>query len=360
MMMEKNGKQDIYELWKSLFSKILTCPSCKNAGLEFIGEGIVCKVCGASYEYRHDIPYLYSIEFSNQIKQLRDRGDGKLTISDAVLKANIEFHDENADKYDGDVAIEHLLSDSGKMLVQECVKYCKDHTEGKVWIDAGCGTGQILSIAEHLKFPVTFGLDLSESMGLIARKKGHAVMLGEVFNIPVLDNSVDLVSASALLHHLTDPEQFLKEAFRVLKPGGMLYTDFDPNNRPNYDNKFVVMIRKAWRTFGPKMKSVHTKDDATEHKSRLADYQMYYNNCFNGDYINELLANIGFGGIRIEYYFNKAGLAKKDRPAPFQLLRGIVMAGVTRMFIKKEIAPFFLVLATKPKVLANDNERGKK
>ncbi|EFK97394.1 protein containing methyltransferase domain [sediment metagenome] len=268
------------------------------------------------------------------------------TDSDAVLRANLAFYNKHASGYDTDPAIHHLLSHAGQSLIQECVDFCRKESKGAVWVDAGCGTGQVMSIAKN--FPITIGFDISHSMLAIAHAKGHRVLLADASNIPVVSGSVDVITACAVLHHLPDPMQFLTEAFRALKPGGMLFTDFDPNNRPSHGSLLFTYIRNIYRTLTPKRKSIHTINRDTEKQSHLADYQMYYNNFFNGESVSEMARKAGFEVVRIDYYFNKEGLDKRDL-VPFNyLIRRVLMAPVTKMFDSREIAPHFLLLAKKP------------
>ncbi|NJM46909.1 MAG: class I SAM-dependent methyltransferase [Alkalinema sp. RU_4_3] len=47
-------------------------------------------------------------------------------------------------------------------------------------------------------------------------------------NIPLRSNIADIVIANATLHHCDDMQQALSEAARLVKPGGLLITDLDP------------------------------------------------------------------------------------------------------------------------------------
>jgi SAM-dependent methyltransferase len=49
-------------------------------------------------------------------------------------------------------------------------------------------------------------------------------MIADCTNLPFADNSIDCVISNAVLEHVTDPEAFIKEAYRVLKPGGLIIT----------------------------------------------------------------------------------------------------------------------------------------
>ncbi len=55
------------------------------------------------------------------------------------------------------------------------------------------------------------------------------VQQGVVEQLPFDDDTFDLVTAYSFLDHLADHVAMIREAFRVLKPGGMLYVDLIPN-----------------------------------------------------------------------------------------------------------------------------------
>jgi len=50
-------------------------------------------------------------------------------------------------------------------------------------------------------------------------------IVGDVHNLPLLDNSVDAMICMHLLEHVEEPQKAMKEIHRVLKPGGYLYVD---------------------------------------------------------------------------------------------------------------------------------------
>ena len=51
--------------------------------------------------------------------------------------------------------------------------------------------------------------------------------------IPLADGSVDAVTALAVLEHVDDPRQFVAEAYRILRPGGVcVMTTPSPGARP--------------------------------------------------------------------------------------------------------------------------------
>lgn len=101
-------------------------------------------------------------------------------------------------------------------------------------LDAGTGTGRMLELlGPHIARGV--GIDVSPEMLSIARDRlkdlPHCqVRLGDVYRLPFLEQSFDAVLFHQVLHYLDDPASALREALRVLKPGGrVLIADFAPH-----------------------------------------------------------------------------------------------------------------------------------
>ncbi len=103
-------------------------------------------------------------------------------------------------------------------------------------LDLGTGTGRLLELFGDL-YSRGVGIDMSREMLAIARVKleeagiSHAqVRRGDVYAPPVDRNSFDLVTIHQVLHYLDDPGQVLREAARVLRPGGrLIIVDFAPH-----------------------------------------------------------------------------------------------------------------------------------
>lgn len=104
-------------------------------------------------------------------------------------------------------------------------------------LDIGCGDGAT-EIFMQQYFPAwqVKGIDVSEESIRAASEKKIATAVFEIYDgthIPAADNSVDIVFIAGVLHHVSYHlhSMLLKEAGRVLKPGGRLYLfEHNPNN----------------------------------------------------------------------------------------------------------------------------------
>ena len=97
-------------------------------------------------------------------------------------------------------------------------------------VDCGCGTGSITAgLAESISPGEVTGIEISASDVDLARERakkgGHTNLrfeVADIYELPLPDESVDAVFFHAILGHLNDPVRALREAHRVLKPGGVV------------------------------------------------------------------------------------------------------------------------------------------
>ncbi|MEQ1572635.1 MAG: arsenite methyltransferase [Vicinamibacterales bacterium] len=104
-----------------------------------------------------------------------------------------------------------------------------DLKPGDVVLDLGSGGGIDVLLSARRVGPTgkAYGLDMTDEMLALARENlaqsglGNVEFLrGEIEHIPLPDNSVDVVISNCVINLSTDKPQVLREAFRVLKPGG--------------------------------------------------------------------------------------------------------------------------------------------
>lgn len=102
--------------------------------------------------------------------------------------------------------------------------------ENRRLLDLGCGTGFIIHLAHDL-FTTIHGIDITDDMmKQIDLSSGNIELFtGEAENTPFENDSYDMVTAYSFLDHVVSHKDVLSEAFRVLKRGGVFYTDLNPN-----------------------------------------------------------------------------------------------------------------------------------
>jgi ubiquinone/menaquinone biosynthesis C-methylase UbiE len=98
--------------------------------------------------------------------------------------------------------------------------------ESKKILDVGAGTGR-LAILFADKGAFVTALDISAEMLKVLRRKAGTrknieYVEGDAENISFPEESFDVVVAAFLIVHLKNPAYFFKEAYRVLKPNGLL------------------------------------------------------------------------------------------------------------------------------------------
>lgn len=98
-------------------------------------------------------------------------------------------------------------------------------------VDLGTGPGDIpLQLAQRSSIPSITGVDAAATMLALARPKAQRLGLdrrvrferADVKHLPYGAGSFDGVFSNTILHHIPEPTEFLREAARILAPGGVL------------------------------------------------------------------------------------------------------------------------------------------
>jgi SAM-dependent methyltransferase len=101
--------------------------------------------------------------------------------------------------------------------------------EGETVLDLGSGGGidALLSAKRVGPTGKVFGLDMTDDMLELANENKRRAgatnvefLKGEIESIPLPDNSVDVIISNCVINLSADKERVLREAFRVLRPGG--------------------------------------------------------------------------------------------------------------------------------------------
>jgi ubiquinone/menaquinone biosynthesis C-methylase UbiE len=141
--------------------------------------------------------------------------------------ANVLYHDWEAATYDEKWSISYD---------ERCIDYARERFEviaGTTgWpyataLELGCGTGFfLLNLKQAGVIDAGHVTDISPGMVAVAQRNARGLgfevegRVADAERLPYDDDTFDLVVGHAVLHHIPDVEQSLREVIRVLKPGG--------------------------------------------------------------------------------------------------------------------------------------------
>ena len=109
-------------------------------------------------------------------------------------------------------------------------------------LEVGCAAGIFLHTA-NMRGWKPIGLEISPSLAQYARDHFNLNVLNidDVRKANFKDEQFDLIYASNIIEHLTDPKAFLQEAYRVLKPKGILFVEV-PNQFRHLREKIKIFF----------------------------------------------------------------------------------------------------------------------
>jgi ubiquinone/menaquinone biosynthesis C-methylase UbiE len=136
----------------------------------------------------------------------------------------------------------HVTDDA----VEEAIRTALADKPFRSLLDLGTGTGRMLELFGP-EIERGLGLDLSLDMLLLARDrleraglKNCSVRQGDIYDLPLANDSFDVVILHQVLHFLDDGARAIHEAARVLRPGGrLLVIDFAPHEQEFLREQFA-------------------------------------------------------------------------------------------------------------------------
>jgi ubiquinone/menaquinone biosynthesis C-methylase UbiE len=145
-----------------------------------------------------------------------------------VVAANQKVHSQLAAKYNENEP--HFRPENQSKVRRRLETLAAQAPSTDRMLDLGCGTGFLLNLAHDL-FARVDGVDATQAMlDRVDLSPGNiTVHQGVVESLHFADQTFDAVTAYSFIDHLEDHVAMLREAFRVLKPGGRLYVDLIPN-----------------------------------------------------------------------------------------------------------------------------------
>ncbi len=129
---------------------------------------------------------------------------------------------QNKDIYD---KIAPLFASTRQKVWDDMLPFQKYIKDGDSVLDIGCGAGRLYHLLDKFQDMEYVGVDQSEGQIEMGKKDfpNNKFVVAEMTDLPLEDNTFDLIFCIATLHHLPDEKSRLKalsEMKRVLKPGG--------------------------------------------------------------------------------------------------------------------------------------------
>tara|TARA_R110002110_G_C13445391_1_gene716566 strand:- start:730 stop:1722 length:993 start_codon:yes stop_codon:yes gene_type:complete len=206
---------------------------------------LLCEA-GLLERFREGSWVFYRLSRSGPVSELADVLSGLIPQEDLVIARDLErleavrtiradraaaYFRANAEEWD---RIRSLYVPEDKVEQAMLTFGIRDDIE--LMADLGTGTGRMLELFGP-KAKAGIGIDLSPEMLALARAQlaepalQHcSVRQGDLYDLPMQDETVGLVTLHMVLHYLDDPAASIIEAARVLKPGGrLLIADFAPH-----------------------------------------------------------------------------------------------------------------------------------
>jgi len=207
----------------------LCCLKCKSDLIEQ-DNFLVCKKCGEKYEIDEGIVRI--------IPNLTVDTELSINKWDGIYKRKLQ----NKNYYnDYKEYIKNYYQDTYSQLNNE-----KEINTEVIYLEIGCGPlflGQLLAS----KVKLVIGIDFCPSALKIAKKmfedkgiKNYLLIQGDILNMPVKSNAIDLIYGGGVIEHFKDTQKCVNELYRILKKNGVSF------NTVPYLNIGSLTYRQFW------------------------------------------------------------------------------------------------------------------
>ena len=262
--------------------------------------------------------------------------DTSSVYQDDVAKANQRFYDQIAGIYDevdrrrGD-HIDHNWVDGVFNNILEILESSKEESELS-FLDAASGSGFLAQRARKF-FPRMTLLDISRNMLKRIDLPGALKVCSDTCFIPAKESSFDVIGGFATLHHLKSPKKFFQESYRVLRPGGIIYTDHDIESQ--FVKNFRPMLWLYRKFFDHGKDYLKQCPESSELDYLLSEY--HGKEGLSGPKLAEQLSEAGFQIREIVYHWEGMGPAAS-------FLEKLGFSGILK---RRGLAPVIRLIAVK-------------
>jgi SAM-dependent methyltransferase len=293
----------------------LVCPECRHRLTGAKDKSALnCPGCGLIFP----IDSVGIIDFRSSAVRKNAYADslpGRQFSHEDIARANASFYDRFEVDGGHDRRTEIHLATTLSRLVEQGA--------GRVLVDMGCGGGGNLEVARS-HFDRCLGLEISATRGRLARARGFEIYLGDLTRTPFPDGSVDVVCYISVLHHLFSPREALREAARIVKIGGWIYVDYEPNwflrkqiNVRSFAFRRLVALGEAFNRIRGGRSEKGPSDEKDRTVKELAEFHYYYGSGLSPDELASVLQEYHFNNVEVYFHSNSTTLFT-GRQVPFR------------------------------------------
>jgi ubiquinone/menaquinone biosynthesis C-methylase UbiE len=213
-----------------------------------------------------------------------------------VKAANRQFYDAVADQYG---EIDGRRSSTLETWLRMNLTVIRKRAPGGSLLDIGTGSGLVTRCARGL-FVLRVGIDLSSRILVANRNAFDFGVTADVGGLPFADKSFDVITCFAVLHHLYAFEGLVSEVARVLKTGGVFYSDHDLD--VSFSRRFRALLLLYRRFHNAESKYRKASEEITQELYNLTEWQE------NGIDSLDLIRSFQRAGFSVETKFHWFGL----------------------------------------------------
>jgi SAM-dependent methyltransferase/uncharacterized protein YbaR (Trm112 family) len=189
--------------------RILACPCCKSSDLMTHEQTkITCMGCGACYDVFKNKPVLIP-QASPVFKWYKPRKESVPSRKRGFVVNLKKFYRRLRPP-------DRVWTVQSQRVLQRILEDKKPDAPGSAVVLVGSGADSVYKrILSSYREIIRVGL----------AHRGDVDFFCDLCALPIGDNTVDLIFSSSVLEHVYDPEQAVREMYRVVKPGGHVYAE---------------------------------------------------------------------------------------------------------------------------------------